>query len=219
MGRENKIAFNSAFNYKVIYAFTVDDDKHKGLIKIGDATLHSDEAIDKLPPNSRALNQAALSRIKEYTNTVGITPNLLHTELAVKTVKGKGGLFNLKAFRDHEVHRVLENSGIKKTKIGDSTGREWYRIDKETAIEAINAVKKNYANLSNSDVTEFIPIIFRPEQKEAIDRTVKQFKKADRMLWNAKMRFGKTLSALEVIRQCKYKKSIILTHRPVVNDG
>ena len=219
MGAENKTAFKSAFDYKVIYAFTVDDDKHKGLIKIGDATLHSDEAIDKLPPNCRVLNQAALSRIKEYTNTVGVTPNLLHTELAVKTVKEKDGSFSLKAFRDYEVHRVLENSGIKKAKIDDTTGREWYRIDKATAIEAIDAVKKNYANLSNSDVTEFIPIIFRPEQKEAIDRTVKQFKKADRMLWNAKMRFGKTLSALEVVKRCGYKKSIILTHRPVVNDG
>ncbi len=219
MGAENKTAFKSAFDYKVIYAFTVDDDKHRGLIKIGDATLHSDEGTDKLPPNCRALNQAALSRIKEYTNTVGVTPKLLHTELAVKTVKDKDGSMTLKAFRDHDVHRVLENSGIKKAKIDDTTGREWYRIDTETAIEAIAAVKKNYANLSNSTVTEFIPIIFRPEQKEAIERTVKQFKKGDRMLWNAKMRFGKTLSALEVIRQCGYKKSIILTHRPVVNDG
>lgn len=218
MDTENNTAFKSAFDYKVIYAFTVDDDKHKGLIKIGDATLHSDASIDSLPPNCRALNQAALARIKKYTNTVGVTPNLLHTELAIKT-REKDGSTSLKAFRDHEVHRVLENSGIKKAKIDDTTGREWYRIDIETAIEAIAAVKKNYANLSNSSVTEFIPIVFRPEQKEAIKRTVKQFKKGDRMLWNAKMRFGKTLSALEVIRQCKYKKSIILTHRPVVNDG
>lgn len=216
---EDKIAFKSTFDYKVIYAFTVSDEKHSGLIKIGDATLHSEASTDSLPPNSRELNQAALARIKEYTNTVGVTPLLLHTELAVKTVKGKDGSMQLKAFRDHEVHRVLENSGIKKAKIDDTTGREWYRIGLETAIEAISAVKKNYANLSNSDVIDFIPIVFRPEQKEAIDRTVKQFKKGDRMLWNAKMRFGKTLSALEVIRQCKYEKSIILTHRPVVNDG
>jgi superfamily II DNA or RNA helicase len=39
------------------------------------------------------------------------------------------------------------------------------------------------------------------------------------MLWNAKMRFGKTLSALKVVRECKFKRSIIFTHRPVVNDG
>ncbi|WP_407536311.1 DEAD/DEAH box helicase family protein (plasmid) [Cetobacterium somerae] len=48
---------------------------------------------------------------------------------------------------------------------------------------------------------------------------MKQFKKKDKMLWNAKMRFGKTLCSLEVIRLMKFKKTIILTHRPVVNEG
>lgn len=211
--------FTNTFNYKVIYAFTVNDDNHKGLIKIGDATLHSALTPDKVPPNCRDLNQAALNRIKAYTNTVGITPILLHTELAIKTVKSKDDSVKMEAFRDYDVHRVLENSGIKKAKIEGTTGREWYRIAKEVAVDAIEAVKNNHANLSNTSSNEFVPIIFRPEQKEAIERTVKQFKKGNRMLWNAKMRFGKTLSALEVIRICKYKKTIILTHRPVVNDG
>lgn len=217
--KDKKIEFTNAFAYKVIYAFTVNDDTHKGLIKIGDATLNSDLTPDKFPPNCRELNQAALKRIREYTNTAGITPVLLHTELAVKTVKDKENNTKMVAFRDHDVHRVLENSGIKKAKINETTGREWYRITKETAIEAIEAVKKSYANLSNVSNDDFVPIIFRPEQKEAIERTVKQFKKSDRMLWNAKMRFGKTLSALEVVKRCGYKKTIILTHRPVVNDG
>ncbi len=211
--------FKEAFKYKVIYAFTVNDDKHKGLIKIGDATVSTESSIDKLSPNCRELNQAALKRIKSYTNTVGVTPVLLHTELAVKEVHEKDGNIQLKAFRDHDVHRVLENSNIHKVKIDGTTGREWYRIDKNTALEAIEAVKRNYANLSNSKVSEYIPIVFRPEQVAAIEKTVKQFKKHDRMLWNAKMRFGKTLSALEVIKRCEYKKTIILTHRPVVNDG
>ena len=34
-----------------------------------------------------------------------------------------------------------------------------------------------------------------------------------------KMRFGKTLSALEVIRRSQYRRVIIATHRPVVDDG
>ena len=204
---KNKMQFTNTFNYKVIYAFTVNDDNHKGLIKIGDATLHSALTPDKVPPNCRDLNQAALNRIKAYTNTVGITPILLHTELAIKTVKSKDDSVKMEAFRDYDVHRVLENSGIKKAKIEGTTGREWYRIAKEVAIDAIEAVKNNHANLSNTSSNEFVPIIFRPEQKEAIERTVKQFKKGNRMLWNAKMRFGKTLSALEVIRICKYKKN------------
>lgn len=217
--KDNAMLFTNAFDYKVIYAFTINDDVHSGLIKIGDATLSSEFTPDKLPPNSRDLNQAALNRIKTYTNTAGVTPMLLHTELAIKTVKGKDNKPQIIAFRDHDVHRVLENSGIQKTKIKGTTGREWYPVTKETAIEAIEAVKKSYANLSNSASNDFVPVIFRPEQKDAIERTVKQFKKGDRMLWNAKMRFGKTLSALEVVKRCEYKRTIILTHRPVVNDG
>ena len=39
------------------------------------------------------------------------------------------------------------------------------------------------------------------------------------MLWNAKMRFGKTLSALQVIKDLNFRRTLILTHRPVVDDG
>lgn len=219
MSNDGKIEFQKCFNYKVIYVFTIEDEVHKGLVKIGDATLNTESTIDNLEPNCRELNQAALKRIKSYTNTAGIKPILLHTELAVKENHKDDGSIEIKAFRDHEVHRVLENSGIKKKKINGTTGKEWYQIDKATAIEAITAVKKSYANLSNTKASNFIPIIFRPEQKEAIEKTIKQFKNGNRMLWNAKMRFGKTLSALEVIRRCEFKKTLILTHRPVVNDG
>lgn len=219
MNKENNMNFKSAFSYKLIYIFAINDEAHKGLVKIGDATLNTDTTIDNLPPNCRELNKAALSRIKEYTNTAGITPTLLHTELAIKTIKDKQGEIQTKAFRDHDVHCVLENSGIKKVKIDQTTGREWYGIDKDTAVDAIGAVKNNYANLSNTTTSGFVQIIFRPEQKEAIERTVKHFKKNNRMLWNAKMRFGKTISALEVVKKCQYEKTIIVTHRPVVNDG
>lgn len=219
MEDKTNLEFKESFNYKVIYAFTIEDDKHKGLIKIGDATLHTHSSIDKLVPNCRELNQAALKRIKSYTNTAGVEPNLLYTELAIKEKHKKDGSIEIKAFRDHEVHRVLENSGIKKAKMTGSTGKEWFKTDLYTAKEAIEAVKKYYDNLSNAKSSDFVPIVFRPEQKDAIEKTLKQFEKNNRMLWNAKMRFGKTLSALEVIRRSEFKKTIILTHRPVVNAG
>lgn len=53
---------------------------HKGLIKVGDTTI--DLANPNLAPNSSTLNEAADKRIKEYTQTAGITYELLHTELA-----------------------------------------------------------------------------------------------------------------------------------------
>ena len=36
---------------------------------------------------------------------------------------------------------------------------------------------------------------------------------------NAKMRFGKTLVSLEIVKKSGFSKTIILTHRPVVNEG
>ena len=60
--------FKSAFDYKVIYVFEVADEKHKGKVKIGDATLHTSSNIDVLTQNCRELNQAALERIKEYSS-------------------------------------------------------------------------------------------------------------------------------------------------------
>lgn len=213
-------AFKKAFKHKVIYVFTVDDEAHRGLVKIGDATLHTDTPIDALPPNSKELNQASLARIRSYTNTAGLTPKLLHTEIAVRSVpdKDSGGLM-LKAFRDHDVQAVLRNSGIEKVQIGESTGREWFEIDVETAKKAIKAVKQNFANLSNTDIVKQAPTIFRPEQAECITKVVNHFKKADRFLINAKMRYGKTFVSLEIVKQCKFEKTIILTHRPVVNAG
>ena len=212
-------AFKNAFEYKVIYVFTIDDQAHKGLVKIGDATLHTDTPIDQLSPDCRELNQAALKRIKAYTNTAGLTPHLLHSEVAVRTVKDKDGSLKVEAFRDHHVHEVLKNSGIDNVQPGESSGKEWFPVDMETAQKAIDAVKHNYANLSNTDVVRHAPIIFRPEQAECITKVVKHFKKADRFLINAKMRYGKTFVSLEIVKQCKFKKTIILTHRPVVDAG
>ena len=212
--------FEESFYYKVIYVFAINDAAHKDLLKIGDATIRTVNSIDILSPNSKALNQAAKSRIDQYTKTAAISYQLLHTELALRTVKDKDGKPEIKAFRDHDVHRVLSNSGFKKKNVNDVKGKEWFELNLETALKAIEAVKKSRPNLSHTDVTDdFSPIVFRPEQEIAIKQTLKQFKSGSRMLWNAKMRFGKTLCALEVIKESKFSKTIIITHRPVVDEG
>lgn len=210
--------FKKAFEYKVIYVFTIDNESHSNLVKIGDTTLSTDLSIDSLAPNSRCLNQAALSRIKSYTNTAGITPKLLHTELAIRTINNNGKL-ELKAFRDHHVHDVLKNSGFKNKKLGLSSGKEWFEVELELVKKAIEAVKKNQSNLSNTDVVEQSPIVLRPEQSACIEKVIKHFRKSDKFLINAKMRYGKTFVALEIIKRSGFKKTIILTHRPVVDSG
>ena len=71
-------------------------------------------------------------------------------------------------------------------------------------------------------------IVLREEQEEAIDKAFKYFKKKsnNKYLWNAKMRFGKTLCALELSKRMgelegdsQVKRTLIVTHRPVVNQS
>ena len=206
--------FTSSLKLKLIYVFRINDTAHHGCLKIGEATCE-DENVFGLSPNSKALNEAARKRINQYTQTAGIAYDLLYTEL---TIYNRGGL---RSFNDKEVHNVLERSGIKK-KVFDTVNKanEWFITDLETVKRAIAAVKEGRNSLSSTEITrEYSPIVFRPEQQEAISKTKKQFKKGNQMLWNAKMRFGKTLSALQVVKDMEFQRTLILTHRPVVNTG
>lgn len=206
--------FTSSLKLKLIYVFRINDAAHRGCLKIGEATCE-DENVFGLSPNSKALNEAARKRINQYTQTAGIAYDLLYTEL---TVYNRGGL---RSFNDKEVHNVLERSGIKK-KVFDTVNKanEWFITDLETVKRAIAAVKEGRSSLSSAEVTqEYSPIVFRPEQQEAVSKTKKQFKKGNQMLWNAKMRFGKTLSALQVVNDMEFQHTLILTHRPVVDAG
>lgn len=209
--------FNQTFSYKLIYVFRINDNKHNGLLKVGEATCTTTTSPENLLPNCKELNLAAKKRINQYTQTAGIEYELLYTELAIKkNEKGK-----IVAFSDHDVHKVFERSNIKKH-IFDTQNKanEWYQTNLGIVKNAISAVKANRQSLlSNEITTTHDPIIFRPEQLKAIHDTKAQFRKGDRMLWNAKMRFGKTLTALQVAKEMGYKKTIILTHRPVVSDG
>lgn len=208
--------YYSTLKAKLIYIFTIGDEAHKGLVKIGEATL--DEATNlTLAPNSKELNAAAKKRIDQYTKTAGIDYTLRYTEL---TVSIKGGV--IQTFNDKEVHEVLLRSGIKRHDFSSKhQGREWFECNVEVAKEAIQAVKEGRHSINPGKFAD-IPdeIEFRPEQKEAIKKTVSKFEHGGKnMLWNAKMRFGKTLSALQVVKEMRFHRTIIVTHRPVVDEG
>ena len=208
--------FVSSLKAKLIYVFRINDKAHAGCLKVGEATLSDEENLWGLTPSSHLLNVAAKKRINQYTQTAGIVYELLYTELSIFT---RGGA--IMSLTDGEVHKVLERSGIKK-KVFDTENKanEWFITDLETVRNAIHAAKEGRMSLSATEVsTERSPIIFRPEQRDAIDKTKKQFKKSNQMLWNAKMRFGKTLSGLQVVKEMDFARTLILTHRPVVDAG
>lgn len=208
--------FVSALKLKLVYVFRINDEAHKGCLKIGEATASDEENLWGLAPNSKALNSAAKKRINQYTQTAGIAYDLLYTELSIFTKNGA-----LCSLNDNEVHNVLIRSGIKRKDFKiDGVANEWFVTDLKTVKQAISAAKEGKKSLHASQIsTSKNPIIFRPEQREAIDKTIKHFKKGNQFLWNAKMRFGKTLSAMQVVKEMDFKRTLILTHRPVVDAG
>lgn len=180
---------------KLIYVFGLPYETHRGLLKIGMTTAKGDD-----------INATARERIKKCTNTAAVPYKLLHAELAVDNFGN--------SFSDHDVHRVLKKF---LAKIDGTTAQEWFRVDLETAKRAIAAVKQRKKFIYTKKIRE--EIIFRHEQEEAINRTVNFFAHGNEFLWYAKMRFGKTLCAIEVVKRMNFAKTLIITHRPVVNAG
>lgn len=201
---------------KLIYVYRINDEAHRGILKIGEASCNSSDNYLALQPNCKELNAAARERINHQTQTAGIKYELLHTEVTAHFRDG-----GVCSFNDKDVHDLLIRSGIKR-KVFDTenNANEWFYVDLETAKAAIAALKQGRKSLRPGEITEDrSPIIFRPEQEEAIKKTLKQFKKGNQMLWNAKMRFGKTLTALQVVKLMQFGRTLILTHRPVVDAG
>ncbi|MBT8809901.1 Eco57I restriction-modification methylase domain-containing protein [Lactobacillus delbrueckii subsp. bulgaricus] len=210
----------SSSERRLVYIQTADNSSgnwpaYIGARKIGKASIEEDFNND-LRPNSDYLRIRADKRVKQYMGTGGVPYVIEWAELGYSPVTKRW-------FGDEAVHDVLKRSGIKHAE--GLEGNEWYKVDLETAKKAIQAVKdgKSAIELDSQAPKQQKPIevkiTLRPEQRDAIDKTKAAYKHYNRMLWNAKMRFGKTITALSLVKESKYKKVLIMTHRPVVNEG
>lgn len=207
-------------SYKLIYAFSRPDAvKLKGMLKVGDATI---AAKDPDSYTREELEAAAEKRIHEYTGTANVDTVLEYVASATK-IDAEGLIVG---FRDYDVHRVLINSGHKRYEDRDPklTGREWF--ENTTAVDvanAVDAVKDNRDFISTGSGSSSIRLY--PHQAAAVDQTLKTLRDGvvdspRRMLWNAKMRFGKTLAAYSFIEQSPdVKRVLVMTHRPDVNSS
>lgn len=203
---------------KFIYIQTVDNedggfDGFEGTQKIGEGTISQEDVEADWSPNSDFLRKIAPKRINQYMKTSGLPYILGWVELAYKKSTKTW-------FHDYDVHAVLRRSGIQNAE--KLEGKEWFKTDLETAKLAIKAVKegRNYINSSiEESFIDGVEIQLRPEQENAVKQTQKVFRDKDRMLWNAKMRFGKTLTALQLVKNEQFQRVLIMTHRPVVSDS
>lgn len=117
-------------------------------------------------------------------------------------------------FTDHDVHRMLSEKRV------TNVGGEWFRCSSAEVKAAVVAIQTGTLNLENRTQN----FSLRPEQKEALDKTIEYFEstkkdtpdRPPRFLWNAKMRFGKTFAAYQLARRLGFKKVLVLTFKPAV---
>lgn len=204
---DNRRVIHATFSYGVIYVYSIPGDQHKGRLKIGSATLTSAN------PTQNEIEVAARERIKQQTKTADIPYVLEHTELAVSD----DGTY----FSDYDVHEILKRSGYnRKAENTKNSHSEWFEVSLETVKNAIQAAKEGRGALTTVEKTGIASseFPFRPNQRDAIDRTTKAIKQNRKhFLWNAKMRFGKTSAAMQVAKENEMKKVLIVTHRPSVS--
>lgn len=144
--------------------------------------------------------------------------------------KGMEVVYAVTAESDVVCEKTNDKMSISAQDVYDDLKRQGVKIsakhgDKDLWIAAgLDTIKNTVNRLKQLQKTEGNVVIrFRPEQQQAIGQAEKQFRKdkdkPQSFLWNAKMRFGKTLCALEVARDEGYTRTLIVTHRPVVDEG
>ena len=121
------------------------------------------------------------------------------------------------SFTDHEIHRMLRKKQV------TGVGGEWFRCTVDDVRAAYLAVKTRTQNAENRTQN----FSMRPEQREAVEKTMAYFKAAHnelggripKFLWNAKMRFGKTFATYQLAKRMGFKKVLILTFKPAVQTA
>ena len=121
------------------------------------------------------------------------------------------------SFTDKDVHRVLLKKKI------SGMGGEWFKCSADDVRAAIIAVRNRTDNVENRTQT----FSMRPEQEEAVSRTIAYYRAAyeegtsrtPKFLWNAKMRFGKTFASYELAKKMGFTRILILTFKPAVQTS
>ncbi|WP_440671519.1 Eco57I restriction-modification methylase domain-containing protein [Bacillus subtilis] len=182
--------------YKV-YGYTLPEvPNHDGYVKIGDTT------------------RDAVTRIFEQVGTAGLNPKILFEKVARKS--------DGEWFRDKDLHRFLILNGIKKKNF-NSRADEWFYFNGtlEKAEELTNKfINRDYDEIQIDD--KHSDYVLRNEQQQAVEKTFEYYQSKQEpreFLWNAKPRFGKTLTTYDFIRNINPTNVLIVTNRPAIANS
>ena len=203
---------------RLLYVLSINDRKHQGLLKIGEVFVDNEIADSK---NSQELGKAVRAVLDARPYMQGVSYHIEYVECTTYDQDSK-------CYKADDVYRTLRAMDIPSKTLGKykdpTTGQTedadiWLACTIFDIHDVISKIKQGKGAGHGA-------IKFRPEQEKAIHDTVEYFQKefkdpnkGKHYLWNAKMRFGKTLSGLEVAKRCGYRSTLIITHRPVVDKG
>ena len=134
-------------------------------------------------------------------------------------------------FKDKDLHKYYVKNGIEKSKKQDDggLGEEWFYFN--GTPEKSKELFDDYANGNLfSRSSEKSPYKLRKEQESAVSQTLAYAEshqttdfsspnKEAEFLWNAKPRFGKTLSSYDFAKKFNAKNVLIVTNRPAIANS
>lgn len=175
----------------MIYAYTTPEiARHNGWTKIG----YTEHAVEK--------------RLKQQAHTIDV---VYHEEWKGNAVydDGSGEIFS-----DKDFHAYLRKLGIE-----NNRENEWFHVDGVESQKRFFEFRSNRGIVKGGDTV--IPYVLRNEQTRAVSQTEEYFKsgKGKEYLWNAKPRFGKTLSVYELCKKLKAENILIVTNRPAIANS
>lgn len=174
----------------IIYCYTTREiARHNGWVKIG----YSEQDAEK--------------RIGQQTHTADVEYHIEWSKNATFD-DGSGELF-----KDSDFHAYLVKCGIKRQK-----GTEWFQISPTEAKARLDEFREN-RGIKKADGV--IPYRLRNEQNEAVERAQDYFTIHERgeFLYNAKPRFGKTLTVYDLAKRMRLEKVLIVTNRPAIANS
>ena len=150
------------------------------------------------------------TRINEQTHTVGVAHKTWWHMRAAYMTEPYG------TFTDKDFHAYL-----KKLEVPREAGTEWFQIDPNVARDNFIDFTQNHGVVSDEDADAAIPYKLRDEQAEAVQKTIEYFTARENaeFLWNAKPRFGKTLSAYDLCMKLGARNILIVTNRPAIANS
>lgn len=187
----------------MIYAYTTPGiSYHDGYIKIG----YTEQDVDE--------------RIRQQTHTAGIKPKKEWQGNATFE-DGTGDTFT-----DKQFHTYLRKNGVKQPQdegneyFDKNDENEWFHISPSDSQSKFYEFRSNRGVLE-SDSHEVILYKLREEQEEAVCQTVayRNDHEGGEFLWNAKPRFGKTLTVYDFVKKVDAKNVLIVTNRPAIANS